>query len=218
MLASWVVNTISWVPILYQPVNDYIIKHIPNVPEVNWLAIISGVVFIGFAIWTIWDLSKRIERSEDKKPSIGVEPFARGQVATLEVTNEGGVGTFHAEFRIVLGKDARWQTSGPYRMYWKGHGEKAILNKSDTGVIVVAEQFLVIDKDTHELSLYHVQHVVGNTVKSSLLYGDWPGIVCLQISITADPTLQKQFDNKVYKLAHDKKTDEITFELCQNVK
>ncbi|MCX6004195.1 MAG: hypothetical protein NT082_00735 [Chloroflexi bacterium] len=105
MIFAAAINTISWVPPVQQFIAEYIIKQFPGFPSnINWLAVVSTIVFLVFVISTLWDLSKNVEEAENKKPSIKVVALSSNNESFLEVTNNGEKGVFKAQIALLHSK------------------------------------------------------------------------------------------------------------------
>lgn len=197
MIATVVVNTISWFSTIQQPVNGFIAKYIPKAAnDVNWLAIIAAIVFLGVVIWTIWDLCRKIEESENKKPSICVIPKPTDDLWYLDVTNNGERGIFTAQVCVFVEEESGSKyvpVGSRYSALWGSTNtdKSEIMNgQRDTIMIATirytktAQYFVMKAYDTANKSPYDVRCVEYEGFRD-LLYQP-----IVQVIISSDPSLK----------------------------
>ncbi|MFA5400312.1 MAG: hypothetical protein WC169_00755 [Dehalococcoidia bacterium] len=166
----------------------------------NW----GQIGFIAVIVFIVITFIREIDLAFQQRPQIKIKSPTRNGRATLEIYNSGGTGTLKGNFRTLMRYENQFQPSEPYRMCWEGGEEKVVLNKGDTGVINIAAQRFYSESSTR-LILFNVS--------SNLEFSDWPSVVHLQVTITADPPLKKEKKDMVYKLSQDHATKEIVLVL-----
>ncbi|MGA2159135.1 MAG: hypothetical protein ABSG90_07935 [Dehalococcoidia bacterium] len=129
MLITAGLGTVSLVSVLWQPVNGFVSKYIPNVAFIV-LVILSGVVFLIFMISALWDLASKLDESENKKPFISVIPeFDINAYLCLGVTNNGEEGIFETQISLLaIEMDGSW-TTAPEFSPWVGIWEHSDTNE-----------------------------------------------------------------------------------------
>lgn len=91
-----VLNIISWIP----PIQDWFSKTFPTT-DIRWVNLVFILIFILVMYWVLHELYKRLEESENEKPSISVIPTLVEDVWYLDVTNNGETGVFSATVIFV---------------------------------------------------------------------------------------------------------------------
>jgi hypothetical protein len=132
MLIAAGFSTFSLVSVIWQPLNDFVAQYIPNATNIV-IAILSGIVFIIFVISALWDLSSKLDESENKKPFISVVPeFDNNDYLCLGVTNNGEEGNFETQISLlVIEMDDKWISATEFSP-WVG-----IWEHSDTNEITI---------------------------------------------------------------------------------
>ena len=118
MIVLATVFVLSWESTIQQPISGFIINLFPQIPkDINWLAIISIILFLGFVIWVLWDQSVKIQNLEDAKPAIGLSKMGEeDDHYYLEIKNTGNAGVFSAQIEV---KESTVKYEGKlYTGYW----------------------------------------------------------------------------------------------------
>jgi hypothetical protein len=88
-------NVVSWIP----PVQDLFSKTFPTI-DVRWVNLAFIVVFILVMYWILHELYKKLEESENRKPTISVSADTINGKYYLRVTNNGEKGIFKAQIAL----------------------------------------------------------------------------------------------------------------------
>ena len=195
MLFVVVLGTISWTSTVSDPFYTwikgvpYVIHIIPDTNKAAWITIIAGILFLAILIWTLWDQSRKLEISEDKRPDISVKEQLPGEMWNLEITNKGERGIFSAEIILFDKENA---TGEWYPALWsQQNSDKADLMNGQRDIIKLASISHIDDRKTYfDIRAYNtlnkypetVRHIELDEKELSKTYQQR-----IQVKITSDP-------------------------------
>lgn len=188
-------NIISWIP----PAQDWFSKTFPNT-DIRWFNLAFILVFILVMYWILHELYKKLEESENKKPSILVIPRKKDlrNDIFIDVENKGEKGTLSAQVAIKdCNFDKKWRPTVEYMAVWAiSQTHKSELFRGHSDRLWIA----TVKPQASGGLLLHTYDVVSNRIGSWISTNSAQPEYILQIKISSDPSLCGGLFCKYYKV------------------
>lgn len=87
---------------------------------VKWLPLIILILFFGFVVWAWYDMAKKIQKYEDKKPTVEITPKLEDNFARVNIKNTGQhIASFSVQISNWQGIEPITSLQATYEGKWR---------------------------------------------------------------------------------------------------